>query len=283
MDVEIDRSWRELADELLRSPDVQRVYVVGEADVGKSTLCDYLRRRMGERHPTAYLDCDCGQAQVGPPATVGLQLPDRRLCRFVGSTSPPGHLLQLTSGAVRLAAVAAQEQACCVIDSSGYLRGRQATEFQLQFIDALEPDWVVTIGGGPALTALRRSIQATPWLHLRELAQPSAVRQKSGTARRSYRTARFADHFEHGREWTLSLRGRGLHGMLPAFNRPQTYRSRLCALCDAERFVVTLALIRDIDLRRKEAVLFAPPFEAASVASIQFGSLFLDADGTELK
>ena len=67
--------WDDLADELLRLRAGARIVVCGDKGCGKSTLVRYLVNSLLSEHPAvAYLDCDPGQPELGPPGMVTLSL-----------------------------------------------------------------------------------------------------------------------------------------------------------------------------------------------------------------
>lgn len=82
--------------------------------------------------------------------------------------------------------------------------------------------------------------------------------------------------------WTLSPDGVGFHGMVPATDSPERFRTRLIASCDGRGFVVVMGIIEDLRLDEGCLELYAPPFETSQVASVQLGPICLDRDGREL-
>lgn len=279
--MEIESAWRVAAEEIAHREGAERIYVVGAPDSGKSSFCDYLLATLRPYVPVSYLDCDCGQARLGPPATIGLSLPDQIVLRFVGNSSPPGHLLQLISGVKRLAQESSRFTSRCVIDSSGFVSGPGAREFQISLIELLAPACVVAIGGGAALNSIVRNAQVLEGITVKRLSAPMAVRRKTAEARRAYRQRRFSEYFASAAAHEIPLGRIPLHGNLPNFNRRDSYVHRLCALCDAGRYVLAVATVSDVDLDRRVLRVAAPPYDSAKVASLQFGSIFVDSHGRE--
>jgi polynucleotide 5'-kinase involved in rRNA processing len=116
-EVIVHPEWRELVSGLKDVQDAV-VYLLGAIDTGKSTLCRFLVEELSQETVSAFLDCDTGQSTIGPPGTVGLALyrdgnrdPFRTALRFVGSTSPSGHLIQEMAGASRLLQLAREGDA----------------------------------------------------------------------------------------------------------------------------------------------------------------------------
>lgn len=276
--VEPDPNWVRFAERILEQGADRRVYVVGGVDAGKSTFCDFLARRFGELGTVAYVDLDCGQARVGPPTTVGAKLPHSRLLRFIGSTSPPGHLLELVGGAARLTEEANRHARRCIIDSSGYVNDAAAVEFQVHLIDVLRPDCVVLLGGGRSVERIGSAIEHTAGLTVERVPSSQKAENKSPAARSEYRAARFADYFRDVETYTVSFKELALRGRIPNLKRPPSYVNRLCALCDGDRFVVTLAVLDAVDLESRSLILRGPAHDRSAVRSVHFGSLHLNPD-----
>ena len=283
-----DEGWLRAYEEIRRSPARKIVYVIGPSDSGKTTFCRFLAERFLADGPVAYVDCDPGQSTIGPPTTTGMTLYSpppsqaRTWLRFIGGTSPHGHLLPMLASVKRLVEVAERKKpAAVLIDSSGYVLGRPALEFQFQLIDLLRPSFLVAFQRQYELAPLLKNFRRS---RTKILAFPvsSATRIRPPEERRSYREQKFADYFRDAKRHELNWRGLGLHGHIPDFSDPEQIRHRLIALCDRENFVVVLAVLMDLDRETRSIHFYAPDFPARRVASIQFGTLFLQRNGKEL-
>ena len=289
----ISTEWENLATALAAnpvSPGGSKVYVAGECDSGKTTLCLFLAARLASTSAVGYVDCDPGQSTLGPPGTAGLTLtseageghPDPYL-RYVGGTSPAGHSLQLLVCVGRLAAKAAELGArWIVLDSCGFVEGVRGREFQFQMIDLLQPDHIVALRGNRDLERLLRNFSRRPGLDIRWV-HPSPLRTPRGPQeRREYRRKRLGRYFQAAEPAEIPLSGVGLHGLLPDLNRPETYRSREIAFCDRENWLLGLGILLGINARKRSLSCLAPPFPRERLASIQFGTLRLGPGGEEL-
>jgi polynucleotide 5'-hydroxyl-kinase GRC3/NOL9 len=304
---EIPDAWQAAARRIAALSPPRIVFVAGATDTGKTALCRYLQDRLarpakrngegpgvgkpaegkpGEGLPAAYLDCDPGQSVIGPPATVGLWTPaesggGRTWLRFVGSTSSSGSLLQAAVGIRRLEDRALREGShSLLVDSSGFVEGEVAREFQFRVIELLRPRAIVGFEGRSVralLAAFRRSAEVI------FLEVDRRVRTKSPEARRAYRRERFRSYFQEGRLQNISIRNLGLHGRVPPFRSAALWRDLLCAFCDPRGMVLALGIIRELDLDRGVIRCLAPSFVHGQAASIQFGSLRLDREGRELR
>jgi polynucleotide 5'-kinase involved in rRNA processing len=134
----------EWADAIAAAESCRRILVLGDRDVGKSSLvralCSGRRRNV--------IDLDPGQTMIGPPGAVsrGRLGPDR-LSRyaFIGSTSPV-HINAVTQAAAELAGRAEP----FVANTAGFVTGIGA-RLQAATIARLRPDCLLLVGEAPEL------------------------------------------------------------------------------------------------------------------------------------
>ncbi len=279
-----EETWDTIARTLKAGREPKSVYVMGGTDSGKSTLCRHLVDEAKADRITGYLDCDTGQSVIGPPTTVGLRIHDPRSeeqdvtrLRFVGSTSPRGHLLQTLTGSKRLleAAIAA-DASTVIIDSPGYIHGDAAFEFQFQIIDLLQPSGIVALGNGWELDRLLATFSHHPGMTIHRLAISPAVVRRSATERRKFREQKFKEYFWRSEPREIAYAGLGLQGRIPDLSDARQVRHRLIAVCDAENFVLTLGILKTIDTGRRRVRFVSPAADLTRAVSIRFGSIFLD-------
>lgn len=282
----VGEEWEELAAALSQADAPQRVYVVGSTNSGKTTLCRYLADETATHTRTAYVDCDTGQSRIGPPTTEGMVVhsrppdpPGRAYLRFVGSTSPGGHFLQTLTGAKRLVEKAAELSAgATIIDSPGLVFGGVGVEFQFQMIDLLRPTQIVALQHGRELERLLANFARHPEVAVRRIPVSPAAVARTVTERRRYREERFTAYFADGLSQEIPFRGLGLQGRVPDLKDPHGVERRLVSFNDPENFALALGIVEEIHPRRRALTVFAPPFDPAAVASVRFGSLYLDLD-----
>lgn len=285
--IRVDPSWRELLARLEGAPSWRSTFIVGPVDSGKTTLCRFLGAQLAQRSRTAAIDCDPGQSTLGPPACLSSAWEPwgggRPLAmRFVGSTTPTGHLLQTLSGVKRLAEGAFEAGAQkALFDSSGYADMGALREFHFQTLDLLQPDHLVALQRADEMEPLLANFdrRAIPRIH--RLPASEAVIRRSQAERRAHRQRKFERYFRTAQRQTLPLEGIGFHGMVPSSEAPSDYRDRLIALCGRRGFALALGIVEELDLGRAHLRLHAPPFEREQVASIQVGSIRLDRSGRE--
>lgn len=276
-------AWEEIR-KLLAEKETGVVYVLGQTDTGKSTLCRFLVSKLATPGPVAYLDADTGQSTVGPPATAGLVIcggtPARlkkTFLRFVGSTSPQGHLLQhLVSTARLLDIVREKGIRQVIIDSPGWVEGPVAEEFQIRMIDLLHPDVVVAIQEGTELDSILANFRQRTGITVTSIAPSGDVKIRSRTWRARYRQERFRTYFSGHIPVKIPLAGTGFHGKIPESFRDEDWKNLLIALCDQNMLVITLAIVEKLDLAGGILHIRSPPVDLSRVASVQVGSILLE-------
>jgi polynucleotide 5'-hydroxyl-kinase GRC3/NOL9 len=277
--------WDELLADMKAMPEAV-AYVLGATDTGKSTLCRYLVKQLSREATTGYLDCDTGQSTIGPPGTIGLSLfedeaaePPRSALRFVGSTSPSGHLIQEMAGAVRLLKLAKSSDASFVIiDSPGWVADLMAGEFHIRMIDILAPSLVVAISRERELDPILANFRDHPGISFRMFAPSPYVQERSRSWRARYRDMKFEEFFAGAVTWEIPLAGMGFHGRIPDTFRDEDWRGLLIALCDPAMLVISLGIVETLDMVQGIIRFRAPIENLSGVSSIQVGSVHLDPD-----
>ncbi len=268
-------AWKELR-ERLRKKGGGSVYLAGATDRGKTTLCRYLQEELSKETTVAWIDCDSGQASLGPPTTIGCEMAPggTRWLRFIGSTSPPGHLLPFLTGAARLKEAARQAGAeYLVFDSPGYVEDGAAQEFQIQLIDLLEPNHLVAIQREGEIEPILNLFRKSGRMQVHRFAPVAAVRGRSQEERRRYREGRFRDYFQEAEVQEISLVGVSVHGRVPSSFRQEAWRDLLIAFLDGERWVLALGIVQGLDLPSSRMRVLAPMLEEEEVTSIRVGSI----------
>jgi polynucleotide 5'-hydroxyl-kinase GRC3/NOL9 len=279
----IPEAWEELRSALCQEGQ-GTVYVAGGVDRGKTTLCRYLVEHLRGQMLTAYLDCDTGQSTIGPPGTVACELYGgltERYLRFVGSTSPVGHLLPLLAGAKRLLERARERGAAfVVVDSPGYIEDRVAREFQIHLIDLLQPDHLVAIQRGEELEEILAPFARHAVMQVHRLSPAPGVRSRSQSERYRYREEFLAEYFSEAGEVTVRLAGLGIYGRVPVGSQREAWRGLLVAFCDPAQSVLALGVVLDIDPAGSVIRVRAPPFEERRVSALQVGSMKVTLAGS---
>lgn len=200
--------WEETISVIVQSGIKSRTLLLGGADVGKTTFTRLLVNALtatGQR--VAIVDADLGQSEIGPPACVGLAFSDGQqnslselsphALMFVGSTSPPGFLLEHASAIRRLADMAGDMP--LIVDTSGFLYGSGARRLNQITFDLLAPTHVVALQRKDELEGILAPIQRRDGVHIHRPTIPAVIGKKPSAFRTQRRAMRFAAYFEGAR------------------------------------------------------------------------------------
>ena len=212
-DVEILPEWGRAADAILARPGV--VVLLGASDSGKTTLCRILAEHWrAAGRAIGLVDGDIGQSSIGPPATVGLAmfLPNAPLSPvscplyFVGSTSPPGHLLPLILGTQALVQTARDQGAQIVlVDTTGLISGAVAASLKWHKLQAIRPQHVLALQRQGELEPILHLVEGQANVQIHRLPVSAKAVRRSHAARRAYREERFREYFasasQHDLQW----------------------------------------------------------------------------------
>lgn len=307
----IPASWDRALAAVADSPGV--VLVLGAPDSGKTTWVAAAASRLcrpGEA-PVAVVDADIGQASLGPPATVALGLftekpaepfaPDTHpslALSFVGSVSPPGHLLQLLASTVRLVTRAKQCGVRTVlVDTTGLVTPGIGFQLKLRKIELLDPTHLVVLQRGAELEPLLAVAGQREGLRLHRLEVSGAARRRTPAERSAYRARRFSAYFAQAT--TLPLPAAGVR-ILPPPTGPDGLRltagsdllsvealrtdplaGLLIGLNDRSDETVGLGLLEGVGDDGRTILLRTPVGDASGIRIIQLGSLRLSRSGQE--
>lgn len=319
--IDIPPSWRQSLDSIV-DHGWRKIMVIAAADRGKSTYCQFLAnglQQSGAR--VAFVDGDIGQKDVGPPATISLAYPrrDQPLANteaaglyFVGAVNPSAHFITMIIGTRRMLDQATGD--FVVIDTTGLVQRKGRALKALQ-AESLLPDVIVTLEKDQELTAI---VNAHRHLNILRLPASNLASGKSPSARRAARNRSFRDYFTGGREIMLELEPlvfqrtllftgepfsdsrylyaeRSGDGVVAVSRTDEIVHHRdinivprdfadnlLCGVTDTNYNCLGLGIINDIDFVQGQLSLFTPVAKT-SIAVIQFGDIYLDQQGHELR
>lgn len=280
----VPHSWTQLAIERLRGT----VLVVGAPDVGKTTLSQYLYRRLcAVAACVAYLDGDPGQSTMGPPTTMTVTLAqigrgaspaqERRWQSFVGAVSPRGHMLALLVGASRLVQVALEAGAQVVVyDTTGLVDPAQGgLALKLAKVDLLRPTVLFAIQRGQELEPLLVPLRRSRRVRVIDLKADSMAQRRDMQTRQAYRAQRFAAYFgPEGAQGpsVLEVDWSRLAVLPDAGLTP----GRLVAMEDVHGFVLGLGIVTQNMAQEKKITLHTPLRSLDGVDALRLGDLLLD-------
>ncbi len=284
----VEPSWNSLV-ERLKSKDAKRIYVVGVPDSGKSTLARFLSETFAVLKPTAFIDSDPGQSTLNLPTTInagfyptGSKNPEVILSRFVGDTSPQHKQAVVLLALHRLTEKMQEKGAeCMIFDSSGYVSGQDALEYQMSVIEMIRADVVVLLQREAELQRLKTLLQKFGTITIEEIPVSQAVRPLSMPMRKEKRESKYRAYFENQEIRVLDVQNLALCGSLPERFTVQSMRGRLLAFCDRERFVIAMGIARSFYESDKICICQAPEFDLSQIAFLHFGDIFVTSDFKE--
>jgi polynucleotide 5'-hydroxyl-kinase GRC3/NOL9 len=151
----IPKEWDALFDEIVQTKP-HAVLVIGSVDVGKTFLTTYFGNKLlnhGIR--MGAVDSDVGQADIGPPTTMGLGVFERPVtllyevplkgAYFVGSMSPSGHMLEFVVGMKWLVERGLKLADVVIVNTPGWISGGAGRCLQVYTEELVNPDVIVAL------------------------------------------------------------------------------------------------------------------------------------------
>jgi polynucleotide 5'-hydroxyl-kinase GRC3/NOL9 len=213
--VELSPSWDTAIEAILEDPGV--TVVIGDVDSGKTTFTLQLANAaLAAGVPTAVVDGDTGQAEIGPPAAISMatldspvqslrELKPRRMY-FVGSTTPVGNLLPTVVGARRMTDESlARGATLVVVDTSGLVKGLVGRRLKLHKVELLAPRHVVCIRKEREVDHIIAGLAKMERLRLHVLQASSEARAKPRDLRIQRRRAQFYEYFLNSERHIIRL------------------------------------------------------------------------------
>jgi polynucleotide 5'-hydroxyl-kinase GRC3/NOL9 len=156
--------WRGIVRILLTLCDTKKaitVMVVGDTDVGKSTLSTYIANlALDYGFVPCVVDGDIGQGDLAPPGAIGAavlsgQVTDLRdvcadLFEFVGDISPAGIEGFVATRLGSIIGKARRTGDICIVNTDGYVRAG-GIAYKLMVATVLRPDAIICLGKNPGM------------------------------------------------------------------------------------------------------------------------------------
>jgi polynucleotide 5'-hydroxyl-kinase GRC3/NOL9 len=282
----IPESWRTAA-EALAEMETGKVVVIGATDAGKSTLCTYLVNHLLQRKLSLHVvDADIGQADIGPPTTIGSSAPtgfisslvDLRseLLIFIGHTSPGQVESKLVDGIRRLSN--RRQEFLTIINTDGWVLEPEAILYKIKLIDAIEPDLVLGIATGTELQPILSGSRARSM----NVEASAEVLARSRSDRREIRVAGYRRFLEGGRTRSVALQRVNVRvpRRFPPLQAPQSreFKNLIVGLLDSQGYLLQIGVLTGLE---KEVLrVYSRPVEG--LREIEIGFIKLSTDGTEL-
>lgn len=305
----LPQRWMQVCEALASDSGI--AMVIGASDSGKTTWVGAAARQLVQagKFPVAIVDADIGQSTIGPPTTIALAflqenlIPDFRIdhlpCHslfFVGSVSPPGHLLQILVGTKRLVDTAVRSGAGSVlVDTTGLIDQGLGFQLKLRKIELLGPRHLVALQRGNELEPLLAVVAGRSGFKIHRLEVPPSARARAPAERTRYRSDRFAAYFagshhlalEVGQLIVLAPPGGRLAAKIgssspllhPTMLRREDLIGLLIGLHDSANETVGLGICEDFSRDDRHIYIRTPVAETAAIRILQLGNVYLDERG----
>lgn len=347
--METNPAWDSTIQAIVENPGV--TMLIGGVDTGKTTFARLLVNAGVEAGiPTAIIDADAGQSEVGPPAAISMAMVEHpvellkelrpRRMYFIGSTTPAGHLLPVVIGIKRMTDEAiARGAQLIVVDTPGLVGGLIGRRLNLYESDLLAPKHIVGIEKKRDLDAILSVLGRIDRHTLHRVQMSSEARSKPRVFRIARRQTQFYEYFrkaerhiirldeitcwgtlfttgrpvrwQHFRTVERVLKAKVLHaevvgngmyivadckpGMAGIEALTDKYGNReftivcgsdftnvLVGLADSKGNIIDLGIIEAIDFKQRHMYVITPSKTVTPVKIVQFGSMRVRMDGTEL-
>jgi len=285
VELEVPEEWEEVAAEVASG----KILILGDVDTGKSSLACFLARQWRNRK-LAVVDADLGQSLLGPPAVVSLGICQSSgklkliSMRFIGSTSPSGHLSATVSAVKTLVDRSAALGARIVlVNTCGLIRGREGQWLKQQKINLIQPQYILVLQRQEEMEHLLSPYQMGGRIAIRRLPVPPAVSKKSEEQRRAFRERRFQEYFRTAKSHQFSLQSIRNPLIWSSQDRSEYYQGRLVGLNNDDSDTLALGIIEQFRPQAGVLSILTPLESPAEVKEIQLGSIRVSSSGEELR
>lgn len=216
-DIAIPYEWREVVEKISSMSTPLTLLILGGVDVGKTVFTLYLTNSLtSQGRKVIIIDEDLGQSEIGAPTTIGMAYLRRPVVSFsqarqigayfVGSTSPAGLIHRVLVGIKSLLDKAREYDAqYVIINTDGWIYGRDAREFKMSMIAIARPHIVVAIQRSNEIEPIIKPFETQRWLQIIRLVAPQIIRTRTLEERRLLRESMYHKYFEGGKIIKLPL------------------------------------------------------------------------------
>jgi polynucleotide 5'-hydroxyl-kinase GRC3/NOL9 len=278
-------NWLQTLRLFMRSGGV--ILVIGGVDTGKSTFCRWLvTETAAEKIPTALVDADVGQSDIGPPACIGMAYYDKLPVEcspaktdglyFIGSTSPSYYQAQCIAGIVRLTEKARKMGAShIIVNTTGWISGTGAVNYKQAKIDALQPRIIAALQHSNELEPIVKPYEKMLSIKTIKIAVSDAVIPRDRERRALVRKNRFDEYFRRSKLQTISINQASLSDLNLPIPRKEIL-NKIIGLNNGHNECISLGIVEDY--QEKERVFrIRSPFKGSldSIKMLQFqGDIF---------
>jgi len=284
------------------------VVVFGEIDTGKTFLTTYLANRLvkdfyssvlslsKEKLKIAILDCDIGQSDIGPPGTIGLARVEKPVVflseltaeaiHFVGAYSPAYVQTEYFYGLKKLLKQGLEISEILIVNTPGWVYGQQGRMFTGKEIEILNPEIILLLEQGKELEYLAEEFTKE---QITRLTVSTYAVPRTPNQRKNLRETITREYFRNAKEMVLSADEIVTGLFVPPMRQAgQTtllndkIKGLVAGLIDSEDNCLGLGIVQEIDSEKKIHLL-TPLSDKEKIKSLQFGSVYLNPDGTEVE
>ena len=294
--ISISPSWKAAAEAISQETGI--LLVVGVPDSGKSTLSRYLVHYLTHANRiVALIDCDVGQTHLGPPTTLGMMLytiptdPCDTLkphhMRFIGATSPTGHLLDIVVGTKKMADKALNSGAeAVIVNTSGLILGVAGAELKLNKVDLLCPKYIFALQESSEIEHLLTYVEKRHTVSVFRLPISERARKRPSEVRRRFREEKYREYFKESQIVKMPLSQVGPKGYVWCEERNvriDAIKNLLLGLCDSEDCLLALGILQKVDLESRSLHILTPlnSKDGEMVRTVQLGKMKIHPDGQE--
>jgi polynucleotide 5'-hydroxyl-kinase GRC3/NOL9 len=210
----VPSSWVNASKEILSSKKPVTVMVVGGIDSGKTSFCTFLANEaLSKKCRIGILDADLGQADVGPPSTIGFNYitePVKDLFEikaedayFVGLTSPSGAINKVVEGLTELKSRMLETNLdFLIINTDGWVEGEEAAQYKVRLTEKVSPTIVVGIRQGDELTPILTALKETKIL---VIDSPQSVQRRNREKRKILRELSYKKYLKQAKVQSFAL------------------------------------------------------------------------------
>ena len=210
----VPASWENAAKEVLSLKKPVTAIVIGGVDSGKTSFCTFLiNEALKKKCKTGIIDADLGQSDVGPPSTIGCSFVSKPVkdlfdigaenAYFVGLTSPSGAVRKVIAGLSELKnGVMGADVDFLVVNTDGWIEGKDATKYKIQLTEIVSPSVVVGIRQEDELTPILTALKEVKVL---SIDSPQLVRRRNREKRKILRELSYKKYLKQAKVHSFAL------------------------------------------------------------------------------
>jgi polynucleotide 5'-hydroxyl-kinase GRC3/NOL9 len=212
-------SWNEAVEKILKMKNPKAI-VIGDIDSGKSTFCTYLINKMIDKGiEPIVIDADIGQADLGPPTTIGLGIAKDYVLSlsslsveklfFVGHTSPSLVKEKVINGIKKLIETTHGLNAPILINTDGWIIGEEAISYKIKMLDEISPDIIIGIAKDNELSQIISSRKENSIV----IKASEMVKKRSKGERRMFREQKYWNYLKNAQTFWLKVDELEINGL----------------------------------------------------------------------